>query len=88
MILVLCVILNAITLVLIGLQVNLEPKAMHELFTASMNLYSSNATDKVALDELQMDLQCCGFSGYDDWFGVNWQVLYCSHSLDSLDSRE
>ncbi|XP_031785166.1 CD63 antigen isoform X4 [Nasonia vitripennis] len=78
-----CAILNVATLALIGLYVNGNASLVEKMLRASMKAYAKNAYYKVSIDELQLDLQCCGFSSYSDWFVLDWQV-----NVDYADSDE
>ncbi|OXU29679.1 hypothetical protein TSAR_007865 [Trichomalopsis sarcophagae] len=71
-----CSILNVATVALIGLYVNGNASLIEKMFRASMKAYAKNAYYKVSIDELQLDLQCCGFSSYSDWFAIDWQLDY------------
>ena len=74
--LVVCAILNVVTIVIIACFVNLKPNSLKDLFQASMRFYSRNASYKITIDELQLDFQCCGHSSFVDWFAFNWQVFF------------
>ena len=41
-------------------------------FLNAMVAYKDDPVAKVAVDRIQMDLRCCGSSGYKDWFKVGW----------------
>ncbi|XP_014226460.1 uncharacterized protein LOC106652180 [Trichogramma pretiosum] len=69
----LCVTLNVVTLVLIAVHVDTDASSLEKVFRMSMKFYAQEASHKLAVDDLQLDLECCGFSSYSDWFGVDWQ---------------
>lgn len=46
--------------------------SMHKGFFTAMTTYKDVHTTKVLLDQLQLQYQCCGSSGYRDWFTVGW----------------
>ncbi|XP_058799869.1 uncharacterized protein LOC131669177, partial [Phymastichus coffea] len=66
--------LNVLTLLLIGGKVNPEVDSLRDAFGAAMRLYARNASYKLLVDELQLGLRCCGASSYADWLSVDWQV--------------
>ncbi|OAD60392.1 RDS/peripherin-like protein xRDS35 [Eufriesea mexicana] len=74
-----CVIMNAATLVSIGYHISVRQERLIEIFNSSMHLYVSAASYKYSIDEIQFIFQCCGHSSYTDWFLFDWQgVDYAS----------
>lgn len=69
-----CVIMNAATLVSIGYHISVRQETLIEIFNTSMHLYVSAASYKYSIDEIQFIFQCCGHSSYTDWFLFDWQV--------------
>ncbi|XP_043581939.1 uncharacterized protein LOC122567470 isoform X1 [Bombus pyrosoma] len=69
-----CAIMNAATLVSIGYHMNVRQETLIDIFNNSMQLYVSASSYKYALDEIQFIFQCCGHSSYTDWFLFDWQV--------------
>ncbi|KAG7202544.1 hypothetical protein KM043_009741 [Ampulex compressa] len=71
----LCAVVNIGTLISIGYDINVKPKALADLFNSSMHLYIAAASYKYAIDEIQFIFQCCGSTGYTDWFPLDWQKV-------------
>ncbi|XP_076762735.1 uncharacterized protein LOC143430381 [Xylocopa sonorina] len=69
-----CAIMNAATLVSIGYHINVRQETLIDIFNSSMHLYVSASSYKYAIDEIQFLFQCCGHSSYADWFLFDWQV--------------
>ncbi|XP_048509018.1 RDS/peripherin-like protein xRDS36 [Athalia rosae] len=75
----LCVILNAIVMVSVAVYLSVRPEAIARAFNASMAFYSRESWHKVTIDQLQFTFQCCGHTKYDDWIAFDWQrVDYAS----------
>ncbi|XP_014218495.1 CD63 antigen-like [Copidosoma floridanum] len=74
LLLMVCVVLNVVTVWLIAGRVNVRTESLRDAFRAAMRLYTTRASYKLALDELQLDLECCGSLAYTDWFAFDWQV--------------
>ncbi|XP_038046901.1 photoreceptor outer segment membrane glycoprotein 2-like [Patiria miniata] len=61
---------------------------LHDSFnrglTKAMKHYKSNETVKYEINQLQVDFECCGNNGYEDWFAVQWiGTEYLSEDLAS-----
>ncbi|KOC59719.1 RDS/peripherin-like protein xRDS35 [Habropoda laboriosa] len=74
-----CAITNAATLVSIGYHINVRQDTLIDIFNSSMHLYVTASSYKYSIDEIQFIFQCCGHSSYADWFLFDWQgVDYAS----------
>ncbi|XP_022081595.1 photoreceptor outer segment membrane glycoprotein 2-like [Acanthaster planci] len=59
---------------------------LHESFdrglVKAMEQYKNNETVKYEINQLQIDFECCGNNGYEDWFAVQWiGIEYLSNDL-------
>jgi len=73
---IICVAMNTTTLALIGYHISVKQETLIDIFNVSMHLYTTAASHKYAIDEIQFVLQCCGHSSYTDWFLFDWQVIF------------
>ena len=62
------------TLASIGYHVSVRQSTVANVFNTSMHLYVTTESYKYNLDEIQIELQCCGHTSYADWFLFDWQV--------------
>ncbi|KAG5312879.1 PRPH2 protein, partial [Acromyrmex insinuator] len=70
-----CIAMNTTTLASIGYHVSVKQETLIDIFNVSMHLYTTAASHKYAIDEIQFVLQCCGHSSYTDWFLFDWQKI-------------
>ncbi|KAG5321878.1 PRPH2 protein, partial [Pseudoatta argentina] len=83
-----CIAMNTTTLALIGYHVSVKQETLIDIFNVSMHLYTTAASHKYAIDEIQFVLQCCGHSSYTDWFLFDWQkVDYASREEMEQENR-
>ncbi|XP_018351312.1 PREDICTED: peripherin-2-like [Trachymyrmex septentrionalis] len=83
-----CIAMNTTTLALIGYHISVRQETLIDIFNASMHLYTTTASHKFAIDEIQFVLQCCGHSSYTDWFLFDWQkVDYASREEMAQQNR-
>lgn len=46
---------------------------LNDAFIEAMKKYQNpKYPAKVAVDQMQMNLECCGSDGYKDWFRIDW----------------
>ncbi|XP_015925148.1 photoreceptor outer segment membrane glycoprotein 2-like [Parasteatoda tepidariorum] len=53
-------------------QIRLLPDAISQGLRDGMEKYPKNPKVKISMDYLQMSYQCCGESGYKDWYNISW----------------
>ncbi|XP_051159090.1 RDS/peripherin-like protein xRDS35 isoform X1 [Leptopilina boulardi] len=73
LIIVICAILNIVTLASIAYHVSVKQSTIKGIFNFSMNNYLNDNYYKYNLDEIQFELQCCGHTTYTDWFLLDWK---------------
>ncbi|KAJ8670247.1 hypothetical protein QAD02_001506 [Eretmocerus hayati] len=83
--LLICMVLNVGTLVLLWYSVSVSTETLKTALRTSMELYASRASAKNIIDEIQLELQCCGFSSYVDWFAFDWQVSETTEDEMAMD---
>uniref|UniRef100_A0A8D8ZAW1 CD63 antigen n=1 Tax=Cacopsylla melanoneura TaxID=428564 RepID=A0A8D8ZAW1_9HEMI len=49
-----------------------QPNKPYESLSQAMNRYASDMETKIALDQIQMKLKCCGSRNYTDWYNIPW----------------
>ncbi|XP_051159092.1 uncharacterized protein LOC127280237 isoform X2 [Leptopilina boulardi] len=74
LIIVICAILNIVTLASIAYHVSVKQSTIKGIFNFSMNNYLNDNYYKYNLDEIQFELQCCGHTTYTDWFLLDWKI--------------
>ncbi|XP_026682502.1 uncharacterized protein LOC103513525 [Diaphorina citri] len=90
-----CIVLTAALLLTYALLETIQdptnPNLPYNQFHQAMERYSSDIHTKVVLDEIQMNLKCCGSRNYTDWYGVQWYAGKSTRvrpSSDEDDSKD
>ncbi|KAK0182008.1 hypothetical protein PV327_000182 [Microctonus hyperodae] len=82
---IICILMNILTLVTICYNVSVKEPTLANIFNNSMNHYVIDESDKLIVDQIQFDLQCCGHSNYSDWFLIKWRIMNNVSEYDSID---
>ncbi|XP_067935831.1 RDS/peripherin-like protein xRDS35 isoform X2 [Watersipora subatra] len=67
------VVLVVVSGVTVGVQLNKLDDALEEGLGGVMSMYADGAMSKQTMDNIQIDFQCCGSTGPEDWFTIMWK---------------
>ncbi|CAH1973336.1 unnamed protein product [Acanthoscelides obtectus] len=66
------VIVTWVVIIYIVLHAHKTREHLHDGITLAMKSYGNDSASKKRIDRLQIELQCCGSKGYDEWYNVTW----------------